>query len=44
MPKADIFRRLPPLFTPWFELKMAKILQQGSGNWLRAEREARRSR
>ncbi len=41
MSKADIFRRLPPLFAPWFELKMAKILQQGSGNSLRAEREAR---
>ncbi len=41
MSKADIFRRLPPLFTPWFELKMAKILQQGGGNSLRSEREAR---
>ncbi len=41
MSKADIFRRLPPLFAPWFELKMAKILQQGGGNSLRSEREAR---
>ena len=38
--RAEIFKRLPLIFTPWFELKMLKLIQSNSGN-LRTEREAR---
>ncbi len=41
MTRADIFKRLPPIFAPWFELKMVKILQQAQGSSVRSEREAR---
>ena len=38
--RAEVFRRLPPIFTPWYELKMSRLLASGNGN-LRTEREAR---
>ena len=41
MTRAEVFRRLPPIFAPWFELKMVKILQQAQGSSVRPEREAR---
>ena len=38
--RADIFRMLPPVLTPWFELKMVPLLTAGQQS-LRSEREAR---
>ncbi len=38
--RAEIFKKLPPLFTPWFELKMLKLIHSGSAN-VPTERDAR---
>ena len=38
--RAEIFRTLPPVLTPWFELKLMPLLSSGQQS-LRSEREAR---
>ena len=38
--RADVFRTLPPVLTPWFELKLMPLLAAGQQS-LRSEREAR---